>query len=95
MNERSFITSVPVIFQGSQASILTNNRKKIKNIGIFLKDEDEEEEEEEEDEKPAPELLGRGRRTAVLDSRTRVSPNLRRNFSALGGIQRYWIAGLG
>ena len=44
----------------------------MKNIGIFLKDEDEEEEEEEEEDKP-PELLGRGRRTAVLDSRTRVS----------------------
>ena len=86
---------MPLLFQGSQASILTNNRKKIKNIGIFLKDEDEEEEEEEEDEKPAPELLGRGRRTAVLDSRTRVSLNLHRNFSAPGGVQRYWIAGLG
>ena len=61
-----------IVIQGSQASILTNNKKKMKNIGIFLKDEDEEEEEEEEEDKP-PELLGRGRRTAVLDSRTRVS----------------------
>ena len=52
---------------------MTSSKKKIRNIGIFLKDADEEEEEEEEEDKAAPEeLLGRGRRTAVLDSRTRV-----------------------
>ena len=52
---------------------MTTSKKKIRNIGIFLKDDDEEEEEEEEEEdKTQKELLGRGRRTAVLDSRTRV-----------------------
>lgn len=54
---------------------MTNSKKKIKNVGIFLKDEDEEEEEEEEEKsksKPQPELLGRGKRTAVLDSKLRV-----------------------
>jgi hypothetical protein len=56
---------------------LTSSKKKIKNIGIFLKDESEEEEEEEiEDESPAPksEMLGRGKRTAILDTKLRVSP---------------------
>ena len=56
---------------------MTTSKKKIRNIGIFLKDADEEEEEEEEEGKEAQEeLLGRGRRTAVLDSRTRVSPGV-------------------
>jgi len=63
------------IFQGSAASVLTNSKKRWKHVGIFLKDDDEEEEEEEEEgEKPAaPEMLGRGRRNAVLENRTRVS----------------------
>lgn len=66
-----FLGDTVMVNEGSQASVLTHNKKKIKNIGIFLKDEDEEEEEEEEETKPPDELLGRGRRTAVLDSRTR------------------------
>lgn len=45
-------------------------RKKVKNVGIFLKNEDEEEEEEEKDE--AEDLLGRGSRAAaLLTERTR------------------------
>ena len=56
--------------------MLTSSKKKIKNIGIFLKDESEgDDEEEEEDDAPAPksEILGRGKRTAILDSKLRVS----------------------
>jgi len=62
------------VFKGSPASVLTNSRKRWKHVGIFLKDEDEEEEEEEEEEdKDArTEILGRGRRNAVLENRTRV-----------------------
>lgn len=54
--------------------MLTNLKKRVKHIGIFLKDEDEEEEEEEELEVPkeTDAFLGRGRRNAVLDQRTRV-----------------------
>lgn len=37
------------------ASLLTQSKKKIKNIGIFLKDDDEEEEEEKENK---TEILG-------------------------------------
>lgn len=60
--------------QGSPASVLTNSKKRWKHVGIFLKDDDEEDEEEnEEEEKPEPpEILGRGRRNAVLENRTRV-----------------------
>lgn len=54
---------------------MTPSKKKIKNVGIFLKDDDDEEEEEEEEktENKKPEILGRGKRTAVLDSKLRVS----------------------
>lgn len=38
------------------ASVLTQSKKKIKNIGIFLKDENDEEEEEEKENKT--EILG-------------------------------------
>lgn len=41
------------------ASLLTQSKKKIKNIGIFLKDDDEEEEEEKENK---TEILGEWRR---------------------------------
>ena len=55
---------------------MTASKKRIKNIGIFLKDEsgEEEEEEEEDEEKPSrqPQNLGRGKRTAILDSKLRV-----------------------
>ena len=55
--------------------VLTNSKKKVKNIGIFLKDESGDEEDEEEDDKPSsqPEILGRSKRSAILDSKLRVS----------------------
>ena len=54
------------------ATLLTPTvKKKVKHIGIFLKDEDEDEEEEDKTEDKKPEVLGRGKRSAVLDSRTR------------------------
>ncbi|KAH3774058.1 hypothetical protein DPMN_175429 [Dreissena polymorpha] len=54
--------------------VLTNSKKRWKHVGIFLKDEDEVEEEdnEEEEKEAAPEMLGRGRRNAVLENRTRT-----------------------
>uniref|UniRef100_A0A8C1PCQ0 FACT complex subunit n=1 Tax=Cyprinus carpio TaxID=7962 RepID=A0A8C1PCQ0_CYPCA len=47
-----------------QATVLTPVKKKIKNVGIFLKNDDEEDEEEEDDN--AEELLGKGARSAAL-----------------------------
>jgi len=50
------------------------SKKKIKSVGIFLKEDDDEEEDEKENEpEPNPELFGRGRRTTVLESKLRVS----------------------
>ncbi|NXN67458.1 SP16H protein, partial [Himantopus himantopus] len=63
--------SSPILFllQEGPATVLTAVKKKVKNVGIFLKNEDEEEEEEEKDE--AEDLLGRSSRAALLTERTR------------------------
>ncbi|KAJ9590632.1 hypothetical protein L9F63_016343 [Diploptera punctata] len=54
------------------ATILTSSKKKIKNVGIFVKDEeDEDEEEEKEKSSKEPEILGRGKRSTVLESKLR------------------------
>lgn len=46
----------------------------MKNIGIFLKDGEEDDEEDEKENEPTPTpILGRGKRTAVLDSKLRVT----------------------
>jgi hypothetical protein len=50
---------------------MTTQKKRIKHVGIFLKDEDEDDEEEEKEEEPI--IMGRGARNTVLDNRTRVS----------------------
>ncbi|KAK0081424.1 hypothetical protein PV325_012213 [Microctonus aethiopoides] len=58
---------------GQPATVLTTSKKKVKNIGIFLKDEEEDEEEESGKENtPKPEILGRGKRTAVIESKLRT-----------------------
>jgi len=58
------------------ATIITNVKKKIKNVGIFIKednDEDEEESEKEDNGKDVQNTMigGRGKRTAVLDNKLR------------------------
>ncbi|MBW01061.1 FACT complex subunit SPT16, partial [Eschrichtius robustus] len=64
-----FIGDTVLVDEDGPATILTSVKKKVKNVGIFLKNEDEEEEEEEKDE--AEDLLGRGSRAALLTERTR------------------------
>lgn len=60
---------------------MTLLKKKINHVGIFLKDENEDDDDDDDEGDKAEEsgkpdqLLGRGRRTAVLDSKLRV-----RNF---------------
>ncbi|KAI5717065.1 hypothetical protein M8J76_017015 [Diaphorina citri] len=69
-----FIGDTVVVNESGPASILTNLKKKLASVSILLKGEDEEEDDEEEKEnepqQPAP-LAGRGKRTAVLDSKLR------------------------
>ncbi|XP_066843338.1 LOW QUALITY PROTEIN: FACT complex subunit SPT16 [Anser cygnoides] len=64
-----FIGDTVLVDEDGPAVILTAVKKKVKNVGIFLKNEDEEEEEEEKDE--AEDLLGRSSRAALLTERTR------------------------
>ncbi|XP_016383683.1 FACT complex subunit SPT16 [Sinocyclocheilus rhinocerous] len=65
-----FIGDTIQINEEDQATVLTPVKKKIKNVGIFLKNADEEDEEEEDDN--AEELLGKGARgAALLTDRTR------------------------
>ncbi|XP_016348204.1 FACT complex subunit SPT16-like [Sinocyclocheilus anshuiensis] len=59
-----FIGDSIQINEEDQATVLTPVKKKIKNVGIFLKNADEEDEEEEDDN--AEELLGKGARSAAL-----------------------------
>lgn len=73
--------------------MLTNSKKKIKNIGIFLKDDDDEEEEEEKENEPISENLSRrGRRTAVLDSKLRVIVNFKLIYKANGNASLLILA---
>ena len=71
----SFIADATSSMQSGPASVLTISKKKVKNIGIFLKDEDEEDEEEPERpvEETKPEMFGRGKRSAVIENKLRVS----------------------
>ncbi|KAI1901230.1 hypothetical protein AGOR_G00032160 [Albula goreensis] len=64
-----FIGDTVQINEEEAATVLTSVKKKIKNVGIFLKNEDEEEDEEDADD--AEELLGKGARAALLTDRTR------------------------
>ncbi|KAJ8303246.1 hypothetical protein KUTeg_019642 [Tegillarca granosa] len=67
-----FIGDTVMVNEGSAATLLTTLKKRIKHVGIFLKDEDEEES-DEADEKEEPVLeLGRGKRNTVLENRTRT-----------------------
>ncbi|XP_077975162.1 FACT complex subunit SPT16-like [Styela clava] len=68
-----FIGDTVVVNDGAPATNLTKDKKRAKNISIFLKDESEEESEEEQ--QPA-ELLGRGARNAVLKEKTRQEQTL-------------------
>jgi nucleosome binding factor SPN SPT16 subunit len=67
-----FIGDTVLINDEPPASVLTQSKKKIKNVGIFLKDDDEEEEEEEKVEVKPQEQFGRNKRsTAVLENKLR------------------------
>jgi nucleosome binding factor SPN SPT16 subunit len=69
-----FIGDTVLVNEEPPASILTQSKKKLKNIGIFLKDDEESEEEVQEvkSSSKAPEILGaRGKRTTVLENKLR------------------------
>lgn len=72
-NYALFIGDTVVVNEDAPASLLTAAKKKIANIGIFLKDEDDEGENQQENgEAEEDYLLGREGKGALLESRTRT-----------------------
>ncbi|KAI8126369.1 FACT complex subunit spt16 [Lucilia cuprina] len=73
-----FIGDTVLVGDQAPASIMTPSKKKIKNIGIFIKDDSEEEdgdEKEEVKEDKGTEILGRSKRNAVLENKLRTETN--------------------
>uniref|UniRef100_A0A2I2Z6M5 FACT complex subunit n=1 Tax=Gorilla gorilla gorilla TaxID=9595 RepID=A0A2I2Z6M5_GORGO len=81
-----FIGDTVLVDEDGPATVLTSVKKKVKNVGIFLKNEDEEEEEEEKDE--AEDLLGRGSRAALLTERTRRLNSMKKSSEGSVGLAR-------
>lgn len=73
-----FVGDTVLVGEQSPASIMTPSKKKIKNIGIFIKDDSEEEDGDEKDEvkeDKSQEILGRSKRNAVLENKLRTETN--------------------
>lgn len=73
-----FLGDTVVVNESGPATVLTQSKKKMKNIGIFLKDNeegDEDEEDEEQDAENGQELMGRGKRSTVLETKLRSEQN--------------------
>lgn len=68
-----FIGDTVIVNDEPPAGILTPSKKKIKNIGIFIKDDDDDEEDEKEEKQDdkSTEILGRSKRNAVLENKLR------------------------
>lgn len=69
-----FIGDTVMVNEDQPASNFTPSKKKVKNIGIIFKDDEdgEESDESEPEEKKQKEILGRGKRTAVIESKLRT-----------------------
>lgn len=73
-----FLGDTVIVNDSGPATVLTNAKKKIKNIGIFLRDNEEGDDDEEDDEQEGEngqEILGRGKRSTVLDTKLRSEQN--------------------
>lgn len=70
-----FIGDTVVVNEDSATTILTaSSKKKLKNVGVFLKEDDDEAEDDDDDDEMkgnTKNLLGRGKRTAIIDSKLR------------------------
>lgn len=72
-NYALFIGDTVLVNEDSSATLLTVAKKKITNIGIFLKDEEDEGEDQQENGEAEEDLLlGREGKGALLESRTRT-----------------------
>lgn len=74
-----FVGDTVLVGDQSPASIMTPSKKKIKNIGIFIKDDSEEEDADEKEEvkedKSSAILSSRSKRNAVLENKLRTETN--------------------
>ncbi|KPU77615.1 uncharacterized protein Dana_GF24952, isoform B [Drosophila ananassae] len=73
-----FIGDTVLVGEQSPASVMTPSKKKIKNVGIFIKDDSEEEDVDDKKatkEDQGTEILGRSKRNAVLESKLRNEIN--------------------
>lgn len=73
-----FLGDTVIVNESGPASVLTQSKKKMKNIGIFLRDNeegDDDEEDEEQDTENGQEILGRGKRSTVLETKLRSEQN--------------------
>lgn len=73
-----FLGDSAMVNESGPATVFTQSKKKVKNIGIFLRDNDEgddDEEEEEHETEKGQEILGRGKRSTVLDTKLRSEQN--------------------
>uniref|UniRef100_A0A8C4QHJ8 FACT complex subunit n=2 Tax=Eptatretus burgeri TaxID=7764 RepID=A0A8C4QHJ8_EPTBU len=67
-----FIGDTVQVNEDGPATVLIDVKKKVKNVGIFLKSEEEMNDEEKEDENDAEHLLGRaGKKANLIPERTR------------------------
>ncbi|XP_050429872.1 FACT complex subunit spt16-like isoform X2 [Adelges cooleyi] len=69
-----YVGDTVLVNDDTPATLLTPSKKKLKNIAIYLNENDDEEEEDDEKEnEPKQEpIVGRGKRTAVLESKLRM-----------------------
>ncbi|XP_032592333.1 FACT complex subunit spt16 isoform X2 [Drosophila grimshawi] len=78
-NYALFIGDTVLVGDQAPASVMTPSKKKIKNVGIFIKDDDDEEEDVDDKKTTksdhSTEILGRSKRNAVLDSKLRNEIN--------------------
>ncbi|KAH8380500.1 hypothetical protein KR009_011142 [Drosophila setifemur] len=73
-----FVGDTVLVGEQSPASVMTPSKKKIKNVGIFIKDDSEEEDVDDKKttkEDQSTEILGRSKRNAVLESKLRNEIN--------------------
>ncbi|KAK7590876.1 hypothetical protein V9T40_002489 [Parthenolecanium corni] len=74
-NYSLFVGDTVIVNENAPVTLLTLSKKRMKNVSVFLKDNSDEEEEEESDkdnEATTEQIMGRGKRTAVLDSKLRT-----------------------
>ncbi|VVC28157.1 Hypothetical protein CINCED_3A014976 [Cinara cedri] len=69
-----YVGDTVLVNEDTPATLLTPSKKKLKNIAIYLNDDEEdgEEDDEKENEPKQEPIVGRGKRTAVLESKLRM-----------------------